>query len=276
MLAYLAALAAGVLAGAWAASAGASALVTAAVADVAATVAIFAASLIFRNASFYDAYWSVVPPVLFAFWVWAGSGWDLRTALAMLVVLAWAVRLTANWARGWEGLDHEDWRYLDLREKSGAAYPLVNFLGIHFFPTVMVFLGCLPLWALTRSYEPANWLDGLAFIVGLGSVYLSWVADEALRRFRAQRADASKLLADGIWARCRHPNYLGEIGFWFALAGFGLAAGAGIWVTVGAFAMLGMFVFITIPMIDNRMLARKPAYADYHARTPMLIPKVAT
>jgi len=45
-----------------------------------------------------------------------------RLLLAFTLVTFWAVRLTWNWARGWTGLTHEDWRYVDLRTKSGRAY----------------------------------------------------------------------------------------------------------------------------------------------------------
>ena len=38
------------------------------VADVVATVVIFGFSLAFKNSSFYDAYWGVIPPLLAMWW----------------------------------------------------------------------------------------------------------------------------------------------------------------------------------------------------------------
>jgi len=43
-------------------------------ADVAATLVIFAFSLRYRNSSFYDAYWSVIPPLLAVYWMWRHPG----------------------------------------------------------------------------------------------------------------------------------------------------------------------------------------------------------
>ena len=109
-------------------------------ADVVATVVTFIFSLIFGNASVYDPYWSVQPPVIvmaFAF------GKDL-TALGVLLIVAimfWAVRLTANWAYTFGNLTHQDWRYTMLIEKTGAFYPIINFVGIHMVPTFVVY-GC--------------------------------------------------------------------------------------------------------------------------------------
>ncbi|MEM7219393.1 MAG: DUF1295 domain-containing protein [Pseudomonadota bacterium] len=249
----------------------------AALADVAATLVIFAFSVGFRNASFYDAYWSVAPPVLLAFWWWLHGGQDLRMLLMGIVVVAWAVRLTRNWARGWTGLGHEDWRYIDLRAQNGRWYWAVNLFGIHLLPTALVFAGCVPMWIAARSDAAPGWLDWAAFAVGIGAVYLEWLADEQLYQFRRAQPPQERLLDTGVWAWLRHPNYLGEIGFWLALALFGLAAGAGApWANwpawLGFVLMLGLFAGITIPMIERRMLARRPGYADYQRRVRALIP----
>ena len=139
----------------------------AAAADVAATVVIFAFSLAYRNSSFYDAYWSVAPIAIACYWLLRPEVADVNGARQLVVtalVCLWGVRLTYNWARGWGGLDHQDWRYVDLQRKTGRAYWLVSLTGIHLVPTVWVFLGCLSLYpalcvghalAMPRSAFPA-------------------------------------------------------------------------------------------------------------------------
>ena len=274
--AYLTALVVAILSGWWAVQLGWSRLAVAALADGAATLTVFAFSVAFRNSSFYDAYWSVAPPLILAYWALSAEAVDpLRLLCVSLVVLAWAVRLTANWARGWQGLQHEDWRYVDLQQQTGSAYWLVSLLGLHGMPTALVFFACLPLLAVSESGVGFNYLDVLALAVGLAAVVLEWRADEALIRFRRERADASQLLTLGPWAWCRHPNYLGEIGFWFSLMLFGLAAGGGIvFVGFGFLLMVGLFVGVTIPMIERRHAERKPAYAEYRQSTSMLLPRL--
>ena len=94
-----------------------------ALADAAATVVVFAFSLLCGNSSFYDAYWSVAPPALVLyFYLNAARATDYdkpapeRAALVLGAVALWSVRLTTNWAIGWTGLAHEDWRYRKIRE----------------------------------------------------------------------------------------------------------------------------------------------------------------
>ena len=115
------------------------------VADIIATVIIYLGSYSYRNSSIYDPYWSVVPPLILLFWIFNIETINmLNLYFLAFSVLFWGIRLTYNWARGWEGLKQEDWRYLDLRKKTGRYYQLVNFFGIHLFPTIIVFLCCLP------------------------------------------------------------------------------------------------------------------------------------
>jgi steroid 5-alpha reductase family enzyme len=77
-----------------------------------------------------------------------------------------------------------------------------------------------------------------------------------------------------LWARCRHPNYLGEISFWWGLYLFGLAGDrhAWAWTLVGPLWITIMFATISIPLIDRRSLARRPGYAEHIRRIPALLP----
>jgi len=253
-------------------------VVVAAVADVAATLVVFAFSFAFRNSSFYDPYWSVAPFAIGLYWALVaapGAAAPTRQLLVLGCLALWGVRLTWNWARGWSGLAHEDWRYVDMRAQSGGLYWLVSFLAIHFFPTLIVFLACLPLWpALAEGARPPGALDALGAVLCVGGTALELFADNQLRRFRRSGPPPEAILETGLWAWSRHPNYLGEILFWVGLAVFGLAA-AGLvwWAWLGVAAIVLMFRFASLPMIEKRMLARRPGYAERQRRVALLIPR---
>jgi steroid 5-alpha reductase family enzyme len=253
-------------------------ILVAGAADLAATVAVFGFSRAFRNSSFYDSYWSVAPIAIAVYW-WlsapeAGAG-PLRALLVLTLVSLWGVRLTANWARGWRGLGHQDWRYANLQQQTGRTFWLVSFLGIHLFPTVVVFLGCLPLFpALAEPARPLGALDLAAAGLTGFAIWLEATADRQLRRFATAPHPPGEFLRSGLWAWCRHPNYLGEILFWWGLVAFSLAAGcAPWWVFVGAIAITVMFHLVSIPMIDRRMAESRPAYVDHAKRTSALLPR---
>ncbi|MDX2301766.1 MAG: DUF1295 domain-containing protein [Microscillaceae bacterium] len=251
-------------------------IVMLAMADIAATVVIFIFSYIFKNSSFYDPYWSVIPIFIAGAFIYlAVSEADLvRQIVVFLLVTAWGLRLTFNWWRGWTGLHHEDWRYVDLARQTGKAYWLVSFSGIHMFPTVMVFLGCIPLWSsLALNTTPFGILDALAALVTATAIFIEGTADNQLRKFRLSNTEKGKYLDKGLWAYSRHPNYFGEIMFWWGLFFFALAQSLdNWWMGAGALAITLMFVFISLPMIDKRMLERRNNYQEKMRRVSTLIP----
>lgn len=249
-------------------------------ADVVATLIVFGFSRRYRNSSFYDAYWSVIPPLLAGWWMarHPASISDARAWLVTALVWFWAIRLTTNWTVHWGGLHHEDWRYPLVRERAGKAGPWAavgaDLCGIHLFPTVQVFLGCLPIYAvMSRTGAPLGALDALAAVVTFGAVMIEMIADLQLHAFIAQRKPGS-FITTGLWAWSRHPNYFGELSFWWGLMLFGLTAAPGEWpwLIPGAIAMTLMFKFASVPLMDQRSIARRPAYAAHMRRVSALLP----
>ena len=246
------------------------------IADLLASLVVFAGRRIFRNPSVYDPYWSVIPPLLaFYWWVTADAGVnDVRWWLMMAVLLAWAVRLTANWVRTFPGMHHEDWRYPMVRDRAGRLGMVADLMGIHVFPTLVVFAGLIPVYVVaTRAGEPLGWLDFLAFAVGLAALALETVADAQMHRFLATRTPG-QVMDSGVWSWSRHPNYVGECGIWLSMGLFGLAAWPGAWwVLAGAVAMVTMFQVVSIPMMEGRSLERRPGYHLVVRRVSRFLPR---
>lgn len=260
---------------AWAPSTG-SPLLDAFIADVLATLVIFGFSRAFHNSSFYDAYWSVIPPVLLAFW-WlvAPAPDELRNWLMVVVVALWAVRLTGNWVYAFPGLHHEDWRYPKFKQQAGKWEFFADLFAIHLIPTVQVFLGMIPVYvAVTRPGTGLTWLAWVAFVIGVAAVALEFVADLQMHRFVAARKPG-EVMDQGLWSWSRHPNYFGELSFWVSLALFGIAAAPADWwyLVIGAVAMLALFLGASIPLMEQRSLERRPTYADVIDRVSRFVPR---
>jgi steroid 5-alpha reductase family enzyme len=236
---------------------------------------IYLATRLTDNGSVFDAWWSVLPPVAALFFqsLAVGESVTPRQVAVQAVVWLWAVRLTANWARGWPGLDHQDWRYTLLYAKTPLPRWATQLLLVEAFPTVIVTTGCLSLYpALALGDGAMRALDWAALAVGLGSVALELAADEQMHAFALTKRPGD-LMDLGLWRTSRHPNYLGEIGFWTSLWLFACAAAPAHWWTVlGPAAMLAMFVLASIPLLDERSRERRPGFAAYERRTSMLVP----
>ena len=239
------------------------------IADVIATVVTFIFSLIFGNASVYDPYWSVQPPViLVAFAI--GKELTLFGVLLLVVVFFWGIRLTANWAYTFANLNHQDWRYTMLHEKTGLFYPLINFIGIHMVPTLVVYGCTLPAVYAIRAGLEANAASVLFLCVSLAAAIMQGTADIQMHKFRKNRDGAFN--RHGLWKFSRHPNYLGEILMWWGVGLSVVCAAPDRWyLLAGAAANTVLFLVVSIPMADKRQ-SRKEGFGEYKKQTRMLLP----
>lgn len=239
------------------------------IADVAATVATFAFSIFFKNASVYDPYWSVQPPIiLLAFAI--GKDLTFFGVLLLVVVSFWAIRLTANWAYTFGDLTHQDWRYTMLHEKTGVFYPLINFFGIHLVPTLVVYGCILPAVYAIREGLSAGVASILFILLSLCAAIMQGIADIQMHKFRKNRT--TPFIRVGLWKYSRHPNYLGEILMWWGVGLSVVCASPETWYLVtGAVANTVLFLAVSIPMADKRQ-SRKNGFNEYKKQTRMLLP----
>lgn len=246
------------------------------IADIAATLVVYGMGRIFHNASLYDAYWSVAPLVITIFWVFGPflhRAVMIRQVIVSVFVFIWGFRLTWNWAHQWQGIKHEDWRYRDLREKNPLWFWLIELVGIDVMPTVIVFLACLPLYpVLAAGTGHFGVLDMIACIITVGAIAIETIADRQLWQFTRQKTRSGEIMTKGLWAYSRHPNYFGEITFWWGIYLFGLAANAAYWWTIiGPLSITLLFALVSVPLMEKRNLAGRPGYAAIIKKIPPLI-----
>lgn len=252
-------------------------------ADVVATIVVWAFGLLYENVSVYDPYWSVFPPIAFLLWAFY-AGWSLPVILVLIASWYWGWRLTRNWVITFKGIGHEDWRYTKYRSLHPALFHLINFFGLNMVPTLVVFAAMLPglkLYELGNSvYTPGYTCEGglstlsvavliLGFIVCLIAPTIQLIADKQSHDFRA--AHPGEVCNVGLWKHGRHPNYFGEILFWWGIWIMYVPFGGIDWYVLGPIAMTALFLGISIPLMEHRQLANKPAYAEYKKQTRMLI-----
>ncbi|MBQ7912591.1 MAG: DUF1295 domain-containing protein [Clostridia bacterium] len=238
-------------------------------ADIAATIVVFIFSVACKNASVYDPYWSVQPIVILVAFAVKYS-LDGARIFPFIATMVWGIRLTANWAYTFKDLDWQDWRYTMLKEKTGVFYPVINFVGIHLVPTLVVY-GCILPAVFTFVYGGEINVGGIVFFaLSILAVLLQGTADVQMHKFRKKKTGG--FIRDGLWKYSRHPNYLGEILMWW---GIGAATVFVMpnrwWLLAGALANTLLFAFVSIPMAEKRQ-SRKEGFAEYKKQTHVLIP----
>ena len=238
---------------------------------ITATLFVFLFSNIHRNSSIYDPFWHVAP-IPIVFYIANQSPLpDLQLNLVLSAFLFWALRLTYNWYLNWSNLDHEDFRYIDLKDNNRFIAFINDLFGIHLIPTLIVNVSLYPIYEALMSNNLNN-LIYIGFILIILAVVIQYISDAQMRKFKSNESNFGKTMKFGLWKYSRHPNYLGEVSFWFGIYIFALASGStSIWLLACPMVMLALFVFISCPMMDNRSLKKRPDYKEYMDKTPQLI-----
>ncbi len=157
----------------------------------------------------------------------------------------------AAWRRDWG--DTFWWRsYFQIFVLQGGIIALV--LGALVVPKVEA----EPSWVLVLG--GALWVYGMAYEVG---------GDWQLMRFKASPANTGKVLATGLWARTRHPNYWGECCIWW---GYWLILGMPLWGILAPVLMTFLLLKVSGVAMTERTMRGSDAYETYKKTVPPFAP----
>ncbi len=207
--------------------------------------------------------------------VMANGAYPRRLLIAVLAAV-WALRLGGYllW-RNWGREDPRYARYRKTLEDQGKSFAWHSLTRINLYQGVIVFLALAPIIVAQTAAEPAQlgplaWAGAAVWAVG---VFFQGVSDWQLAGFKADPANAGKVLDSGLWRYSRHPNYFGESCVWW---GYWLVACEVPWGWATFFApafltwsILGM---MGKELVERRMLKKRPGYQEYVARTSGFIP----
>ena len=237
-----------------------------------ATVMIFIASCVLRDVSVYDPYWSVAPVVILAACMVKYRLYTVNAFVVLSILVFWSVRLTGNWYYTYKGIGHEDWRYSQYRERSKApVFYLISFFGLHFIPTAVVYGGMISALyaAKAEGFSPHS---AVGAAVMIGAVLLEYISDRAIHRFLREHKGERRTCDISLWRYSRHPNYLGEMLFWTGLYLYFLPLRPDVWYRgLWFLSIILLFLFVSIPMMEKHNEERRPDYAEYKAKTSMLL-----
>ena len=200
---------------------------------------------------FIDSHKAVTPLAILAMMAIYGQ-WHNPTAWVYLGLhgsygILWVLKSRVFGDRQWE-------------KPTGWGYGLVIWAGLTLY--------WIAPWLITsRSVEAPPWLLGLCvFGYGLG-VFLHFAAD--MQKHTALALRPGQLITDGLFARTRNPNYLGELLIYSSFAALALH-----WAPLLVVALFLAVVWIPNMRRKDRSLARYPEFADYKKRSFVLIPRL--
>lgn len=234
---------------------------------VTATVVIYIISIFLKNASLYDPYWSIIPPIVALYLFIKIGNYSWENIVLLVSLWLWGIRLTINWIIIFSGFDsYIDWRYVMLtKDKPVIVKQLINLFGIMMFPTLMVYIAFVPLiFIFIYPSKEIAVIGGILVFIGF---LLELISDHQMRSYLRSTKER-KVCTKGLWNYSRHPNYLGENLVWIGISVAMLLTTTDYWYySFGGLAMLLMFLLITMPMMEKRQKQRREDYKEYMRTT---------
>ncbi|WP_419165628.1 DUF1295 domain-containing protein [Candidatus Palauibacter sp.] len=241
-------------------------------------------SVLTRDYSWVDRLWTLCPPVYCVMVAAALDFGSRRVNLMTLLIVLWAARLTFNAVRkGAFRPGHVDYRWIAVREKLGPVrFQLLNVTFVSFGQMLLIWLFTSPVHQAAQWNEtPLGWLDFTAAALFLALFVGEAVADEQMWRFQQDKKRriaageevAQPFMTSGLFRYCRHPNYFCELGMWWVLYLFAVSA-SGEWIhwTGLGFILLTALLIPSMRLTESISAEKYPAYREYQASTPALIP----
>lgn len=234
--------------------------------------AVWVASLKKRDASIIDPFWSLTFVVALFVYIWKSPAPDgARRWLLASLVLVWALRLAIylfwrNWGKP------EDRRYVAMRERQGANFPVVSLFTVFWVQAALAWVVSLPLLAGVDGSLPLHAYDWIGVALWTLGMSFQVVGDFQLARFKAAANNEGAVLDSGLWRYTRHPNYFGEFCIWWGFGCFALALGAW-WALLGPAVMSVMLLQVSgVALLESDIADRRPGYREYVRRTSAFFP----
>ncbi|KQC04120.1 MAG: hypothetical protein APR54_08960 [Candidatus Cloacimonas sp. SDB] len=236
----------------------------------------FIPAFLLQTERFYDIVGSLTYIALVIISVCLSPIVDGRSALMLILVMIWAVRLGS---------------FLFRRVLKAGKDGRFDEIKPHFFRFLtawtlqalwITFTLSAALIVITTSNRKELDLFALfGFLVWIIGFTLEAVADLQKSRFKTDPTNNGKFINTGLWSRSRHPNYFGEIMLWTGVLIIALPVLKG-WNWVALVSPVFVAILLTqisgIPILEKRADQKwggQEDYETYKQNTPVLIPRLS-
>jgi steroid 5-alpha reductase family enzyme len=240
-------------------------------------VVLWGVNLRTRDPSFVDSWWPLGMVVIaWATYLFVGHTGAHATLLTLLCTL-WGLRLGIYLF--WRWRKHgPDKRYVSMmaaaQKERGWGYATASGLMVFALQLPLQFIVCLPVQlGQMGGVAPLGGTAWLGAGLALFGILFESIGDFQLVAFKANPANAGKVLQTGLWRYTRHPNYFGDACLWWGLWVVAVDAGAGLWSMPGPILLTVLLTrWSGVPTVEGSMRRKRPDYEDYVRRTSAFVP----
>lgn len=190
-----------------------------------------------------------------------------------IFVTFWAVRLSSYLF--FRIVKHgPDMRYRALQIEWGKHHRVHAFFKVFMLQGAFMYLIALPI--ITAKYtvdSPGIWL-WIGIVLSLIGFVMECAADLQLYHFKQKVENKGKYLMTGLFTYSRHPNYLGELLFWYGIALIAIPNPYGYLTLLGPMTLtFALYRFSGVPYAELNQ-KKTAEFAEYAQRTGAIFPRL--
>lgn len=225
--------------------------------------------------SFVDAGWGYgfVVAALTAWIVSDGDGDPTRRTLLLTVTAAWGLRLGTYLLWRWRR-HGPDARYRAMLRAAGGNPHVFTLTKVFLLQGVLMWIVSLPLQTGMTADGGSAVTMAIGVLVSATGLAFETIGDAQLVAFKADPANAGRVLDSGLWRYTRHPNYFGDALVWWGLYLTAVGDLPSALAIVGPIVMTVLLLrYSGVPLLERGLVRRRPGYEDYIARTSAFVPR---
>ena len=235
----------------------------------------FIPAYVFQTEKFYDLMGSIT--YLTVIWFTLMSSSDKLTSVnignivIVLLISSWAIRLgTFLFLRIKK--DGEDKRFRTIKPSASRFFMTWTLQGL--------WVSLCSMCALTAISSEGGIIFNLFFYLGVAIFIFGFaieiIADKQKSKFRSIEANKDSFITTGLWAKSRHPNYLGEILLWLGVAVISISSLSG-WQYLTLISPIFTYLLLVyvsgVRMLEDmgdKKWGHNEEYIKYKSTTPRL------
>ena len=199
------------------------------------------------------------------------NSYNFAQYIVFIFILIWGLSLFYKlYSRG---IKHNfyDKRYDSIKNN----WQTPNIAGICYcnFQSAIASIFCISIQMLFHMAKN-NYISIVGIILLIAGLIIELIADDQVKKFKEKNKDKKSFCNKGLWSISRHPNYFGEILFWFGFAITSFLINLNILSFILPILLLLLFYKITVPIAEKLSIKKYgEKYIDYQRKTPMIFPK---
>ena len=239
----------------------------------------FIPAYIFQTEKFYDLTGSLTYLSVVWYSLTYSSKYFVNLNLANLIIVIlitfWAIRL-GSFLFMRIHKDGEDKRFRTIKPSASQFFMTWTLQGL--------WVSLCSMCALTAISSETGLMINVLFYIGLilfvAGFLVEIIADKQKSKFRAIPENKDKFITSRLWARSRHPNYLGEIVLWSGIAvmSFSSLQGLQYLTLISPIFTYLLLVYVSgVRMLEARgdiKWGNNEDYKNYKEDTPVLLLKL--